>query len=410
MEFMESSARSSLLYYNNQTFCPYNDVDLLFEEEQIAFTYSLETLSHITNVDEMYQQYRPTLINTVEGVIHEEVVSTLLQYCLDGHEKNRFLLRNIDSPMNIDYNLKKRVLEPHDDVIEPRSVISSPPDFISSEKECNIDDRQNSENECFVVESVFSILFLGDFERKDAAKMLERARLRSLAKINLSMQDGSLVDKANAKLVSTNGIEGINIESNHIIKLTYHEDSDGESWEIVAFVSAAVFFLLLLLTWFFHRFLVKQRRKKRGVQMIDDFSIAEIENSKSGEVQKSRNVERSLDEEKSPEVKQQFSLDEQSPPVAMKRSESLASINSDNSAKSANSISSYNGETRHNLDVHRCTSAFCVTCQRAGPQPSFIMVRSKNPDIVMQPKVEDKWWRNLDQHEEKKDCSRSSRQ
>lgn len=330
-------------------------------DEIVSFTYSLQTSSPMTTSDDS-----TLLIQAVESVVHESVANDLLQYCLNdettSNSENRLLIRRVRK-LN-----QNRILASTGEV-KPRSISSAPADSIAEDQTC---EAKSSENGCIVVQSAFTVSFDGDMNSSDAASQIEQSKLDALMNVNRNMKDKNFLTDINAKLLqmgSNSNIQIANLEFRENVK------KEKSSNTAVGVTLPLLFIFLGSCAFWMYR---KGYIFKKGSKELDDHNknrpIAHILND-GYDIEKPDNDK--------DDVNRTF--------------DTISSMDSANyTSQTSDSLATYSAEQRPDLDVHKCASAYCMTCRKLGRKANFkaIDTQETKPEIEFSTPFSKDWWKN----------------
>ena len=367
-ETMENSIMNVLIDtanedYNNQTSCHTDinvdvdmdmdtDMDTLneYNEIMVSFYYALEIwrLQNTTMESKNWtmNDQNLLLVYIMENVIHEWLVLELLHDC----KSLRFLDEKTNALKN-DTNTFLMV----------QSISSLPPDKIQRNKKCHEKKDQyqwDMENDCFVVQSTFSIVLdmtmtmtmTSDYHKKDEKEIQSHV----LDVIHRGMTNEVLIRKANDQLLRMTSSE--RYDSMEIIKFTYYEDTN--IWKLILGLCISIIALIILLL------VCVMKRKHRYMKQYDE-----------DDFHSQNNIANVLDGNDSYDF-------------------ATNGIQSRSQSNDSDSISSYTGDAKHTLDVHICTSAYCLTCRKLGKPPTFLCVDVPNtPSIELTSSLPQDWWK-----------------
>lgn len=385
---VDLNAISPFIDINNAAICPqagkYEGKE--FYVQKIPFIYSLES-NAISPSEKMGDM---ELVLLVEKVIHESAVAMWLD-CFK--------------------NLQRRTLQTNNDTyVQPSAIVSSPPDEIKSNTFC--EDMKAPQNNCVIVGASFSVLYVVDEIDDRVRSSANELKDRSLLFIEQSMEDDSYKASANSKIVAMEKEDmieelrflyaGDDLIGGIIPTITQitgntNEDDESDIWNdklviiVLPIICLMVMILLIILL-----LRCRKRGKKEQIESVYDDEM-KVESADTAHV-----IIGDVDDNNEKSGYEENIEDEILRNGAPQKYESSSSSDGDGSAKSRTSISSYNTNDRHTLDVHQCTSAFCLICQRQKTAGTTQFEKVDLPDfstcqvIELQPKVKPNWWKNGD--------------
>jgi len=360
-----------------QTLCPRSNATEVHQEslveEVVAFLYSLQTSRHadlnqednLNNIAISNEQKQVNLVNTMEILIHNVTSNLVLAHCLEKNNANDDAMTGL-TLFNIDEN--SLINEAN-----AQEVLSTPLDTIISNDECETNDKNSNElKECLVVKSQFTVVFPENLSPVE----IESAKSKLLESIESTMSTSDFKDYTNEQLISrisNNDSDPLVVTSMAYLSNPTHTKASRN----IALIVSTVVILVLLILLFFAYIIFRKRRQEEHSKLTNELEvdIAKIVNDdySTGESNSEVDVEES-----------------------MEAADSSYELNRTSSDVSVHSISSVSASTMHSVDVHKCSSAYCLICQKAGRTPQFRNVESSSVQTVeFVPKPDKDWWKNL---------------